>query len=684
MKRAGIYVFYDKNGVVDGYVPYFIQQLHKVADYILVVVNGTLTPEGRQRLQGCSDDLFVRPNEGYDSWGYKEGIEFIGWDRLREYDQLVIANSSIYGPIYPFEELFEKMDAEDCDCWGMTAAEEKRNVKKWFGVPLKWGYKPWSVPSNFHVYKNQVLHSYEFFRFWEELRPIRNYFEACVYMEFTLVQGLKDAGFKWSTVYQGGLEKEYPAPTIYGAYDLITKYNLPIIRKKAFYDPGSPLDFCRDYPNQILRYLAQHTEYDPDLIFENVLHSVNLYDLKNWFNWNCILPTDTPCGISGEQRIACIFHAYDTEIMEQYFHNIASFPDGTDFYITTDTEEKQELLHQMLLQFAERFHFEYRLVENRGRDVSAFLVGCRDVVLSGGYDVICFMHDKKGLGASVQWRCLGRTYSDICFENIAPTPAYVAQVLALFKKEPRLGICVPPAPKNGKLYEAIGGSWMVPENYTKTEKLLRELDINVPIDAKKPPVAPYGSVFWFRPEAVRPLFEREWTYEDFVLEPMPNDGTISHAIERSYGFIAQQRGYYSLIIMSTSYAEEELTRMTAIAQTHVDMTKRYLGRGKAMLCEADKQMEQLLKKAQRASALSPVRERPQRGFLKSFIRAICPIGLWNLIRRTRCWLVHGVYQEPRVRRGTLKSFVRACCPRFLWDLLRRLKCWRSGWVFVED
>lgn len=684
MKRAGVYVFYDKDGIVDDYAPYFVKELHTVVDYIVVVVNGKLTPDGRKKFAACADDLFVRPNEGYDSWGYKEGIEYIGWERLKTYDELVLANSSIYGPIFPFSEVFQKMDADDCDCWGMTTNYEIKNTKTYLGVSLKWGYKPEVVASNFHVYKSSVLHSYEFANFWTNLPPIKTYGEAGVYMEVSLVQGLKDAGFVWAAVDQGGMKGVYPAPTVYGAYELIHKYRVPTIRKKAFFDPMSPLDFCESVPSQVLRYVSSHTNYDCNLILDNLLRTVNLYDLKNWFNLNTILPTDYVLKKPTKQRIGCIFHAYNMEIMEQYVHNICSFPEGTDFFFTTDTEEKQNILKDMMSPYCEKFHFTYRLIENRGRDVASLLVGCRDVVLFGGYDLICFMHDKTGIGASLYWSCVGHTSSDVCFDNIAPTTEYVENVMQLFDKHPRLGLAVPPPPKNGLNYSAIGGNWTC--NFQNTKKLLQDLNITVPLDPKKPPVAPYGSIFWFRPNALRPLFEKEWTYENFVSEPMPNDGTISHAIERAHGYIAQGQGYYTTIIMTPVYAEQEVTRMTEIAHSYVDLTKRYVGSGKPMLSTATAQMERLLTNAKMGTALANTKKLSHRGPLKQFVRGICPIGIWNQLRKVKCKLSYGIYVESdsNINSSKFKKIIRACTPRYLWDILRRIKCWKNGWVFVEE
>ena len=39
---------------------------------------------------------------------------------------------------------------------------------------------------------------------------------------------------------------------------------------------------------------------------------------------------------------------------------------------------------------------------------------------------------------------------------------------------------------------------------------------------------------------------------------MPGDGTISHALERVYGYVAASRGYYTEIVMTDDYARSDL------------------------------------------------------------------------------------------------------------------------------
>lgn len=702
MKRAGIYFFFDKDGIVDRYVPYFITGLHEVVDYIVVVVNGRLTAEGRKTLAEAADDLIVRENRGFDAWAYKEAIEYIGWDELREFDELVIANSTIYGPLYPFQEAFDRMDADPCDLWGMYLAYGDKKKKDWFGIPLPNGLQD-HIASNFVVFKQSILHSYEFYHFCNDIPEIKDYFESGAYFEFPLTGEFSDAGFTWATLDEGAFRHVCPNPMVYGALQAVSEYRVPILRKKAFFDANGSIDFCTDIPRELMRYIEEHTEYDCGLIWENLLRTVNQYDLKNWFNLNQILPLDYSKPVQRGTKIAAIFHSSHEDRMGRYLHNIESFPDGTDLYFTTDTQDKLEVLKELLLPLNARFNIEYRLVENGGRDVSALLIGCKDVVLDGGHDLVCFMHDVDEAGDDDRFSCVSRAFSDCCFENVAASRDYVNNVVELFRKQEKLGLAVPPPPKNADRYRAIGGSWGNSENFSSVQKLLAGLELKVPLDPKRPPVSAYGSMLWFRPKALAPLFQREWCVEDLDKGAMYGDGKIPGTIVCCYGFVAQSQGYYTSYIMNRIYAEQEVTRMTDIAHTYVELTLQHVG-AKAMLKIATADFLRMLQQKKVAGTpppakkpvspakrpASPVKQplppavRRPRGRGKSFLRGICPIGLWNLLRRVRCAAAGGRYVEPSVERGPIKTVVRACMPRFLWDMLRKAKCKENGWIYVED
>ena len=82
------------------------------------------------------------------------------------------------------------------------------------------------------------------------------------------------------------------------------------------------------------------------------------------------------------------------------------------------------------------------------------------------------------------------------------------------------------------------------------------------------PVAPFGSFFWARTKALKCLYDVKWTFQDFPVEPIGDDATILHAIERIYPFVAQQEGYYPAVVMAEHYAKIEFTNLRHYVQTY--------------------------------------------------------------------------------------------------------------------
>lgn len=75
------------------------------------------------------------------------------------------------------------------------------------------------------------------------------------------------------------------------------------------------------------------------------------------------------------------------------------------------------------------------------------------------------------------------------------------------------------------------------------------------------PIAPLGTMFWFRPQVLKILFDRIWDYPDFPKEPNSQDGNILQAIEHIYPFVTQQAGYYTGWVLADTFAKLEITNL---------------------------------------------------------------------------------------------------------------------------
>ncbi len=129
MKRLAFYTFWEKNGIVRKYVLTYLKGLQEVADRIIVIANGNLSTEGKETLERLGVDVLQRENRGIDFGAWKAAFDYLGWNEVRRFDELILTNCSCYGPVYPFSESFQKMEGNSCDFWGLTLHQEDKKAQ---------------------------------------------------------------------------------------------------------------------------------------------------------------------------------------------------------------------------------------------------------------------------------------------------------------------------------------------------------------------------------------------------------------------------------------------------------------------------------------------------------------------------------------------------------------------------
>ncbi len=335
---------------------------------------------------------------------------------------------------------------------------------------------------------------------------------------------------------------------------LMEERAFPFVRKDLFYRPyGDVLaETSGESARNVLEYVEHSTSYDEDLIRKEIIAGQNMADIKNNLQLNYVLSDQYLRSRKHTiQKIALQLHLYYEDEAEFCKHYIQNMPDGTDIYITVPSEEKKEAAEKVFSDLP--YKAEFRVIGNRGRDVSAFLVGMKDVIMD--YDLVCSVHDKKV--RQVQPMSIGRSWSYKCFENLLGGKIFVENIISLFEEQRYLGMLMPPLPVHGPYYPVLGkNEWG--NNFSIAKNTAEMLGIQADIDSIKEPVAPLGTMFWVRPKALKVFFDHDWTYEDFPEEPLDVDATLLHGIERTYQFGVQHEGYYPAWVLSDRYAKIEM------------------------------------------------------------------------------------------------------------------------------
>ena len=177
LNRAIVFVHYDKDNLIDDYVYFYLKELQKVSDYIVFVTVVKLSINDINKLNTICNDVILRENVGYDFMSYKVGLESFDY---QIYDEVVICNDSVYGPLYPLENIFNKMSTKRCNFWGMTSGKEIS----------------YHLQSYFIVFKKQILHSEAFQSFWDNVQVLDNKRDIIEKYEIGLTKYLISYGFK--------------------------------------------------------------------------------------------------------------------------------------------------------------------------------------------------------------------------------------------------------------------------------------------------------------------------------------------------------------------------------------------------------------------------------------------------------------------------------------------------------
>lgn len=289
----------------------------------------------------------------------------------------------------------------------------------------------------------------------------------------------------------------------------------------------------------------------------------NLYDIRKKEELLYVLSKDvTAYDLKDElaSSVAIAVNLYYEEMSDLFFSYLAAIPEKIQIYIISSNPL---ILDAASIYFKGKKNVILLKKENRGRDISALLVTFREIAFQ--YQYICFIHDKRAKHSFLE--------NDINFwtrnlwENVIGSWELICNIFEIFENNAEIGLLVPPEPIGDHTNAWFENAWY--GNYKLTYELAEKLQLKCNIDEEKSPIT-LGSVFWAKTCAIEKLLKREWAYDDFQEEPLPNGRTISHAIERIIGYVAQDAGYKTGTIMTNTYSASMLLylqdSMTQIAK----------------------------------------------------------------------------------------------------------------------
>ncbi|MGR3609947.1 MAG: rhamnan synthesis F family protein [Sulfitobacter sp.] len=415
---------------------------------------------------------------------------------------------------------------------------------------IKSGTAPDRAPQpDFTLFAPHLLADSAFQTFWTSLKPSedpwRDIEDGVIGMAKVLEQGGHVVSYPMDEALLGSSEPRYfePAKLVQGGSPCLPVSVMlldPLLHDLSAVDLRGALDWMRANAPGV---------YDAAIRFAT--RHVKLRDFCTVADQYEVLPTQAANPAKDEWSfgpVAVFIHAYYAEMMPEFWELISRLPNQAHLFITTATEDNAEAIRAFLADHDwPEGSGEVRVVEqNRGRDMSSLFITWKDVALSGHYEVALRLHSKRTPQVALQ---VGESFKAHLFDNLMETEGYVRNVLDIMEHEPDIGLVVPPVIHVG--FGTLGHAWY--NNKSTLSDLAKQMYIDVPLDDDTP-VGAYGTMFWFRPDALFKMFDWGWKWDDYNAEPHHIDGGLAHIQERLIAYAVQDRGYRTMQIMTPGMA----------------------------------------------------------------------------------------------------------------------------------
>lgn len=243
-KNLCIFSHFDPHNIIDPYVIYYLQALSKAdCDIIFVTTCSELSSVEKNKITDICKKIILKKNRGLDFGAYKCGIETE--KNLDNYEKLILANDSVYGPFFDLNALIMHGEKNQLDMWGAT---DSYMIKS-------------HIQSYFVVFSRSLFLNPSFKKFWDKVYYLNLKNNIIIRYEIGMSQYFLKNGFKL------------------GAY-----CTCPTLENRVRHDPThhswSTIILDHQYPF-IKRMLIRENPHEVDnQHWEELIKKVSSFDIK--------------------------------------------------------------------------------------------------------------------------------------------------------------------------------------------------------------------------------------------------------------------------------------------------------------------------------------------------------------------------------------------------------------------
>lgn len=252
MKRICLFAGFNNNGILSDYVLFYLKNLARLSE-IHYCSDCELSANDYARLSKICKSVRGSKHGKYDFGSWQKLITELGYDYLSGFDELVLANDSVFGPLGDLAAYFEAAGKEkECDFWGFTC--HNHNKRQYLN-------------SFFMVFKKNVFLDPAFKEVFSSVQKEKEYYDIVNKYEVPLTIKLQDKGFVTRTVIP------FSAADMRYEWKHYIGKGLPFIKIRNFTDNSNvPRDTVFDF-----EYFLKKNRIDyPAYLINNYLKDRNI------------------------------------------------------------------------------------------------------------------------------------------------------------------------------------------------------------------------------------------------------------------------------------------------------------------------------------------------------------------------------------------------------------------------
>lgn len=505
--ETALFVTHAPNGELKPHVIRYLEALHAVGiSTVLIVATDHFQKTHADDVLDLACGFYIRENDGYDfaAWAH-----VIGDIDLSRTSSLYLLNDSVVGPLEAasFEAVIRRIRASDAKFLCLTDSFE---IKHHF-------------QSYFLVAKGVGIHAIK--DFLSNVKSLASKYDVICQYEVNLLEYFNNRGLLSEAIFPSKSKKN---PTILDWRQLVER-GLPFIKVAAIRAEKTSL-WCE--------FLSERG-FDP-LIVASTIDIISRCECKtspvsvppivlraNDDNFGITVPNGLArtC-LKKSVRLSVVCHLFHAHLSVEIFSYLQNIPFDCDICISTDTQEKARRIGNVFSHWPNG-NVEIRICPNRGRDIAPKLVSFRDIYERS--DFVLHIHSKESSHhpALRHWR-------EYLFSTLLGTPEVVNSIMGMFQAAPKVGMI------SAQHYELMRRWVNWGNNFGRAAQIAKKMGLD--LDRRSALDFPSGSMFWARPEALRPLLDLDLSTVDFEAEAGQIDGTLAHAIERLYFFSCEMAG----------------------------------------------------------------------------------------------------------------------------------------------